>query len=460
MEGRALAGLELRLKEQAGEPLAAELDAAKRHIGELSMDNELLRSRARAAECRLPYGDAEVATMSQTTSATTGRRYGLERVCRTCERSRSALYARRARLQRPASDEGPRRRGPTLALSDAQLLAAIRSDLARSPFQGEGHRKVHARLRILDGVRVSRMRVMRAQGLLSPYRGRQGEPKRHDGTIVTSAPDVMWGTDGTRGLTVDNGWVWTFAAIDHWNAECVGWHVCKVGNHFAALEPVAQGLRRRCGSVEADAGRGLALRMDHGSQYLSDHFLNQVRYWGIRPSFGLLEEPETNGVAERWNRTLKEQAVYGRVFRNLADVRAAVAEFVERYNRCWRGVRATPGRVAQTCVQETGCGTTVLVPHGGSCVCAEIGIRRELSRLVGKPSIRQRQCKSRAYTSRIFGDYGTQQSWTPAQRSWSLDRMVPASLVCLTQLDCSSRRTVHTTTSNRMRSSSGPLSFS
>ena len=62
----------------------------------------------------------------------------------------------------------------------------------------------------------------------------------------------------------------------------------------------------------------------------------QVRYWGIRPSFGLLKEPETNGVVERWNRTLKEQAVYGRVFQNLADVRAAVAEFVERYNRCWR----------------------------------------------------------------------------------------------------------------------------
>ena len=36
-QARALAGLELGLKEQAGEPLAAELDAAKRHIGELSM---------------------------------------------------------------------------------------------------------------------------------------------------------------------------------------------------------------------------------------------------------------------------------------------------------------------------------------------------------------------------------------------------------------------------------------
>ena len=51
---RALAGLELGLKEQAGEPLAAELDAAKRHIGELSMEIELLRERARAVERRLP----------------------------------------------------------------------------------------------------------------------------------------------------------------------------------------------------------------------------------------------------------------------------------------------------------------------------------------------------------------------------------------------------------------------
>ena len=162
------------------------------------------------------------------------------------------------------------------------------------------------------------------------------DPQLHDGTIITAAPHVMWGTDGVRVFTVDDGWVWTFAAVDHWNAECVGWHVCKVGNRFAALEPIAHGLRQRYGSVDADVARGLALRMDHGSQYLSDHFLHQIRYWGIRPSVGFLEEPETNGVAERWNRTLKEQAIYGRVFQHLDDVRAAVADFVERYNQSWR----------------------------------------------------------------------------------------------------------------------------
>ena len=46
---RALAGLELGLKDHAGE-----LDAAKRHIGELLMEVELLRERARAAERHLP----------------------------------------------------------------------------------------------------------------------------------------------------------------------------------------------------------------------------------------------------------------------------------------------------------------------------------------------------------------------------------------------------------------------
>jgi uncharacterized protein involved in exopolysaccharide biosynthesis len=44
------------LKDRQGEPLAAALDAAKRHIGELSMEIELLRERARAAEKRLPLG--------------------------------------------------------------------------------------------------------------------------------------------------------------------------------------------------------------------------------------------------------------------------------------------------------------------------------------------------------------------------------------------------------------------
>ena len=51
---KALSGLDAGLKDRQNDPLSHELDAAKRHIGELSMEIELLRERARAAEGRLP----------------------------------------------------------------------------------------------------------------------------------------------------------------------------------------------------------------------------------------------------------------------------------------------------------------------------------------------------------------------------------------------------------------------
>ena len=110
--------------------------------------------------------------------------------------------------------------------------------------------------------------------------------------------------DGVRVFTVDDGWGWIFTAVEHWNAECVGWHVCKRGDRFAALQPISMGLAGLYGSTAAGAARGLALRMDHGSQYLSDHFTNQIKFWGIQPSYAFVAEPQTNGVAERFNRTL------------------------------------------------------------------------------------------------------------------------------------------------------------
>ncbi len=86
----------------------------------------------------------------------------------------------------------------------------------------------------------------------------------------------------------------------------------------------------------ADVGRGLALRMDHGSQYTAEVFLNQIKFCEITPSFAFVAEPQANGVTERFNRTLKEQVFHGRIFKNLAAVRTAVAEFEDRYNRRWR----------------------------------------------------------------------------------------------------------------------------
>jgi len=127
--------------------------------------------------------------------------------------------------------------------------------------------------------------------------------------------------------------------VEHWNAECVSWHVSKSGNRFEALQPVAMGLTEIFGDVGPGVARGLALRMDHGSQCLSGHFLPQNRFWGITQSFAFVSEPQTNGVVERFFRILKEQAIYGRIFNNLKEVRAAVATICRHLQR-----RLAPGK--------------------------------------------------------------------------------------------------------------------
>ena len=332
---KAIAGIDASLKERKGE--SGEGGTGHRHEADRGVDHAGGTAGGQDGDVR-PFGAAEVAAMSAATSPGTGLAYGLQRVCAAWGFARSSFYAMKSRQQATAERPPAKRRGPKPSISDEALLVAIEADLEASPWEGEGHRKVWARLRVCRGIRVSRkrvLRVMRENNLLSPHRCRRRGGNPHVGEIITHAPNLMWGTDGVRVFTVDDGWGWIFTAIEHWNAECVGWHVCKRGDRFAALQPISMGLARLYASTSAGAARGLALRMDHGSQYLSDHFTNQIKFWGIQPSYAFVEQPQTNGVAERFNRTLKEQIIHGRIYRNIAELRNAVRGFVEQYNAQW-----------------------------------------------------------------------------------------------------------------------------
>ena len=273
--------------------------------------------------------------MSLTASPSTGKCYGLQRVCRAWGIPRSTIYFEK---QRRSTCRPKQKRGPKALITDHELLGSIREDLKTSPFNGEGHRKVHARLRYRKGLRTGRERVrriMKEARLLSPYRSAIGKAKAHDGRITTDAPDMMWATDGAKILTAKDGWVWFFGIIEHWNAECLGWHICKNGDRFAAIDALTMGIRSRYESTEQGVARGLKLRMDHGSQFTSEAFLRQVRYWGISPSFGFVKEPETNGVVERFHRTLKEQVIHGRIYQDIEELRESVETFIRSYNQDW-----------------------------------------------------------------------------------------------------------------------------
>jgi transposase InsO family protein len=219
------------------------------------------------------------------------------------------------------------------------LLAQIRTVIAASPFQGEGHRKIWARLRAQPGVRTSMrrvLRVMREADLLSPARRPVPVVERtHEGTIVTARPNVMWGTDATLTVTLRDGTATVFAAIDHCTAECVGIHAATHGDRFEALEPLRQGVREHFGGLTAAAAQGLALRHDHGSVYLSRDFQAEIAFLGMTSSPAFVRQPEGNGCIERFFRTLKEQLLWVRHFTTVEELRHALLTFKETYNREW-----------------------------------------------------------------------------------------------------------------------------
>ena len=56
----------------------------------------------------------------------------------------------------------------------------------------------------------------------------------------------------------------------------------------------------------------------------------------VSERLAFVSEPQANDGVERFFRTLKEQAIYGRIFNNLEEVRAAVDAFVVTDNEDWR----------------------------------------------------------------------------------------------------------------------------
>jgi transposase InsO family protein len=287
--------------------------------------------------------------MSQAVSLATGRTYGLTRVARVWHLSRATVYRHRAPAG-AAAPASPVRRGPVGACSDAELLGHIRAQILGSRLHGEGYRKIWARLRHA-GIRTSARRVrrlMRQHGLLAPHRVGRPEQRAHDGTITTRAMDVMWGTDMTETVTLAEGRARVFVAVDHCSGECVGSHAARSGNRFEALEPVRQGVLRHFGRIEQDAAKGLALRHDHGSNYMARDFQDEIRFLGIESSPSFVRQPEGNGVAERFIRTLKENFLWVHTFDTIEELRRGLQDFVAHYNATWLVARhgyRTPNQI-------------------------------------------------------------------------------------------------------------------
>lgn len=136
----------------------------------------------------------------------------------------------------------------------------------------------------------------------------------------------MWGTDPARNVVSAVTTTWTgegqaavFIGVDHQSAECVGIHAA-----------------RRCfGAFGKEIAQDLAVRHDHGSQYMSDAFQKELAFLGIESSPAFVRAPEGNGCAERFIRTLKENLLWMRTFDTVEQLLQAPTAFRDAYNATW-----------------------------------------------------------------------------------------------------------------------------
>jgi putative transposase len=247
-------------------------------------------------------------------------------MCRVLGVSTSGYYAWASR-----GPSGRRRR-------DELLTGRIRAVHARS--RGSyGSPRVHADL-AADGVRVSRKRIarlMREEGLVGVSR-RKGRATTVRGPVVpavpdlverdftVSAPDRLWVADITYIPTL-SGFLFLAVVIDAYSRKVVGW---SMATHLRT-ELVLDGLEMALSQRQPE---GVIHHSDHGCQYTAISFGQRCRQAGVRPSRGSVGDCYDNALCESFFATLECELLDRLRFRNQAEARMAVFDYVEGwYNR-------------------------------------------------------------------------------------------------------------------------------
>ena len=99
------------------------------------------------------------------------------------------------------------------------------------------------------------------------------------------------------------------------------------------LEPLRQATRHSFGAFNAGVARGVRLRHDHGSQFVSFDFPHELDVLGLESSPAFVREPEGQGCAERFIRVSNTRPGAGRPDRPTDGglMQAPCLETVDRY---------------------------------------------------------------------------------------------------------------------------------
>ena len=145
--------------------------------------------------------------------------------------------------------------------------------------------------------------------------------------MILTAPDQLWRADITY-IRLRDEFVFLAVILDAYSRRVIGWALDRTLEDELTLTALRMALSRRF------VAAGLVHHSDRGSQYASNDYTDLLKANGIDISMSRKGNPWDNAACESFMNTLKYEEVLRNEYRDLAEARASIAEFLEKvYNQ-------------------------------------------------------------------------------------------------------------------------------
>lgn len=246
----------------------------------------------------------------------TDKKLSVSRQCRLLAVSRSGLYY----TPHGESEE------------NLALMRRIDRQYLKTPFYGS--RQMCAQLR-RDGHQVNRKRVRRLMAVMGlqavapgphtsiPHPEHKVYPYLLRGLAI-ERPNQIWATDISY-VPMARGFMYLVAVIDWATRKVLSWRVSNTMETSFCVEALEEALRRY--------GAPEIFNTDQGAQFTSDAFTDVLKAHGVRISMDGRRRCYDNIFVERLWRSVKYECIYLNAFENGRQLRDALAEYFDWYNR-------------------------------------------------------------------------------------------------------------------------------
>ena len=145
--------------------------------------------------------------------------------------------------------------------------------------------------------------------------------------LVLTVVNPLWIADLTY-IRLAEEFVFLAVILDAFSRRVIGWALDRTLDDRLPLRALRMALDRRAPPP------GLVHHSDRGSQYASRDYIELLAANQIRISMSRKANPWDNAACESFMKTLKYEEVYRNEYRDLAQARASIGEFLEKvYNQ-------------------------------------------------------------------------------------------------------------------------------